>query len=315
MKKTTDKNARFELAEHMRPSIRISPFFPASFTDLLARPAVSRTVLTDARFWLNKARDMEFYDSGRTAILAVLKERKLKRPDEVVIITTTQGRYISSCVTKTIETVCRWSRQITARTKLALVIHEFGFSCRQPQIALCQKLGVPILEDCAYAVGSREQGADVGTFGDYAVYSLTKHFPVPFGGILAAKDKIISRPAVKTLAAADRKCAMEILQRSASRQKQWAKTRQENWRFFSRRLRSFGIVPYFKLDTWTVPGAFVLRLPKRINGAAVKKRLVAAGVESTEYYHMGGFYFPVHQNLTEWEREYILRNFLNGIAR
>jgi len=46
------------------------------------------------------------------------------------------------------------------------------------------------------------------------------------------------------------------------------------------------------------------------NGASSKQRLVTAGVESTEYYGMGGFYFPVHQFLSDEEREYILQHFI-----
>ena len=38
--------------------------------------------------------------------------------------------------------------------------------------------------------------------------------------------------------------------------------------------------------------------------------MITAGIESTEYYGLGGFYFAVHQMLSDYEKNYILYHFL-----
>jgi len=46
-----------------------------------------------------------------------------------------------------------------------------------------------------------------------------------------------------------------------------------------------------------------------MNGALLKERFVNAGIEATEYYGHGGFYFPIHQFLSETEIDLMLRLF------
>lgn len=304
-------SAAYEPLSHMHPYIRISPFSSAHFELLQHKPvspSSQRAGCPD--FWLEEGNDMRFYESGRTAILAALRHEGLERRDEVVIITTTQGRYISGCVTQTIEKVCRWTRTIGPRTRMALVIHEFGFPCRAPEIAVCKKRGIPVLEDCAYALGSRVRGAEVGTFGDHAIYSFPKHFPVPFGGILISKSKLKRASDVPSLSVGDQNSLRKFVWRAVSQQRSWDEKRRENWNFFSRRLGAQGLKSFFTLPPRVVPGAFVFKLPMSWEGARRKIALTRAGVEATEYYHMGGFYVPVHQFLTDYDREYILQHFL-----
>lgn len=301
----------YDLQRHMQPVTRIAPFHPAYWEKLLAGPVShSPAFLEKPSNGLNAATQVKFYDSGRTAILAALKNERLRGEDEVLIITTTQGPYISSCVTKTIEKVCRWSRKFTAQTRMALVIHEFGFPCQAPEISACKRKGIPVLEDCAYSLGTRMENSRVANTGDYAVYSLTKHYPVPFGGILLSQKPLIAANSVPTISPADQKFLIKILRNASRHEKDWNKMRRKNWDIFNRRLKPFGVRPFFKLDPGVVPGAFVLRLPKRFNGVKIKRQMVAAGIECTEYYGMGGFYFPVHQFLNGYEREYILHHFL-----
>lgn len=262
-------------------------------------------------FWLDGAVDLKFYDSGRTAIVACLKHLKLKKNDEVLIVKTTVGPYISSCITKTIEQVCRWSQTLTAKTRLVLVIHEFGFPCPSECIAACQKQGLPILEDCAYALGSRIEKADIGHWGDFAIYSLPKYYPTPYGGILAAKETIGVPRSRFDLSPDDIQAIEQMLNHAQRWYKKWNQIRQENWSYFADQLKKHKITPYFQLDSRLVPGVFLAKLPNKSQGNKRKQSLTAAGVEATEYYGQGGFYFPVHQFLTEYEKQYILYHFLN----
>ena len=300
---------------HMRPSIRLSPFVPREWEKLL-ESKVTRASRTCDRpsFWLDGGRSIKYYASGRSALFACLKHLKLKRSDTVMIVKTTDGPYVSRCVTETIKKVCRWeilsghkSHVTRHKVKLILVIHEFGFPCPEWKVAPFKKKGIPILEDCAYALGSRIEGAKVGTFGDYALYSLPKYFPMPFGGILAALSAI--KHSGLELKATGENLVRQTIHASYPHLYKWNTLRRENWSRFNYDLAPSGFAPYFSLPKNVVPGVYLTAVPRRFKGEKVKTKLNKAGVESTQYYKQGGFYFPVHQFLTIWEKEYIVRNF------
>lgn len=267
--------------------------------------------------WLDESTDLKVFSNARTAIWACLKILQLSKSDEVCIVTTSNGPYISSCVTKAIEAVCSWSRVVTNATKLVLVIHEFGIPCSLSRMHELQKLRIPILEDCAYAVGSRFEGGDVGRYGDFAVYSLPKFYPVETGGLLVSRqgfrDTIfamnVEAPHGYMLSAADQVNVLRNASFNSKVVRYWSKVRRDNWNFFCRHLAHLGVEPYFELEERSVPGVFVCQLPNGIDGASLKERFVGAGIEATEYYGHGGFYLPVHQFLTETEIKLMLRLF------
>jgi hypothetical protein len=256
--------------------------------------------------WLDDAEHVYVFSNARSAILACLRHLGLNASDEVCIQTTSNGPYISSCVTRTIETVCSWSRNVNTATKLLLVIHEFGFPCDDLRMRSLRSLNIPLLEDCAYGVGSRSRGSGVGRYGDFAIYSLPKYYPVPRGGLLASKrpfDFVTNDEQSSESAAGlpDHEVAEIYSQISCGLQvkDQWNELRRDNWRRFAKCLAHRGVAPYFELDSASVPGAFVCSLPPSIHGQTLKRRFVDSGIEATEYYGHGGFYFPVHQFLSE----------------
>src|SRR5579863_1942611 len=50
---------------------------------------------------------------GQECISLILLDLKLKKQDDICIFNTSGSPYISSCVTKEIEKICNWSREIT----------------------------------------------------------------------------------------------------------------------------------------------------------------------------------------------------------
>ncbi|MFF1509088.1 DegT/DnrJ/EryC1/StrS family aminotransferase [Streptomyces sp. NPDC058326] len=52
----------------------------------------------------------------------------------------------------------------------------------------CDRLGVPLIEDAAHAIGSTVGGRPVGTYGEASVFSLSKHTGAKAGGFLALAD-------------------------------------------------------------------------------------------------------------------------------
>jgi DegT/DnrJ/EryC1/StrS aminotransferase family len=64
--------------------------------------------------------------------------------------------------------------------------------------ARCRRLGIPLIEDAAHAIETTVAGRPVGTFGDAAVFSLSKHVGAGAGGILAFTDER-ARPELERL--------------------------------------------------------------------------------------------------------------------
>jgi hypothetical protein len=131
-------------------------------------------------------RPHRFFQSGTAAIRHVCRHLGLKREEEVCILTSSDSTYVTTCVSATIFNYCGISRVVSERTRLLYVIHEFGVP--HPKIrdiaALGRKKGIPVVEDCAHTADSTTEGQRVGTFADYAIYSLPKLWPVHNGGVL-----------------------------------------------------------------------------------------------------------------------------------
>ncbi len=302
----------FKLQPHMRPLVRISPFTPQRWQEILQdRSHKLSSITQEPSFWLDGGRHLEYCNSGRAALSLCLEHFKIKKEDEVLIVKNTDGPYISSCVTKTIEKHCGWSQTFSVRTRVIFVIHEFGFPCPPERFLIYQKKGIPIVEDCAYALGSRIEGESIGRFGDFAIYSLPKYYPIPLGGILVFKKKTKVVKSNLICGADIRELIKQTIGHPQRFLKTWNNIRRENWNFFVKRVLGKGLTPYFMLTKYVVPGVCIVGVPQNFEGEETKQRLNAAGVESTQYYHQKGFYFPVHQFLTDYEKEYILFHFFS----
>lgn len=129
-----------------------------------------------------------FTQSGRSALGAILDSLDLEPSDDVMIANSSGQTYVSACVTCTVFNHCRPSRVLDDRTRAILVIHEYGFP--HPRLGelvdAAGARGIPLIEDCAHSLDSTLDGVPLGSFGDYAIFSLPKVLPVAAGGILVA---------------------------------------------------------------------------------------------------------------------------------
>jgi dTDP-4-amino-4,6-dideoxygalactose transaminase len=67
----------------------------------------------------------------------------------------------------------------------ALVTHYFGFAADIGAARdACRAAGIPLIEDCAHALYSRDSSDWLGSRADVAVFSVMKTLPVPDGGAL-----------------------------------------------------------------------------------------------------------------------------------
>ena len=76
------------------------------------------------------------------------------------------------------------------RTKAVSLVHFVGIPCEMDEIvALCEKRGLRLVEDCAIAIGARYKGKHVGLFGDVGTFSFypVKHITTGEGGMFVSR--------------------------------------------------------------------------------------------------------------------------------
>ena len=83
-------------------------------------------------------------------------------------------------------------KKITNKTKMVVVVHLYGLASDMDQIVkICEINNLQLVEDCAQALGAQFQGKQVGSFGDYACFSLHGQKNITTlgeGGVLIVKD-------------------------------------------------------------------------------------------------------------------------------
>lgn len=85
---------------------------------------------------------------------------------------------------------------ITERTKAVMPVHLFGHPADMTSLrAVAERHGVMLFEDAAQAHGARWEGAAVGSFGTFAMFSLypTKNMTSGEGGMVSCADDDLAR--------------------------------------------------------------------------------------------------------------------------
>lgn len=274
--------------KELTPSITIAPFSTdptPSYNDEIDIKTIIPTTLTN----------ITIVDKGRNALLITLKELNLSSNDYVTILTPSNNLYVSSCVTKQIDKVCKWNRVINDRTKAILVIHEFGY--RYTDIIRIQSLGLPIIEDCAYSFFTDT----VGMYGDYAIYSLPKALPMQAGGIIASKHQI------------NYHCETSLEEYVKNKLRYWhplikeiAATRLNNYYYLTTKLAELNIKPYFRKRKGEIPSVFLFKWHPYVNYEVLKSFLQQNGVECSVFYGTNAFFIPCHQNLKRSDLDYMI---------
>ena len=293
-----------------KPQLMITPFDNSSMA-MKPNPNFNVEEYFNKRF----KKEYTFFPRGTYAIFSLFKwfkiTGKMKEGDEVLISTTTESPYISSCVTSAIEQSFSWKREISKKTKAIFVIHEFGFP--HPQIEelkeISKKRNIPLIEDCAYAF----QSGKAGEYGDYLIYSFSKIFPMQFGGLLVGKHFDFQYN-WDNFGSADPK-KEEICRQQLSfylpQMEKISQKRRENFLFFQ---KIFGEEKTFfshdptngeQLNKDIIPGAFVLKVESEKRMQEISKFVKQFGIECGNYWKNKAVFLPVHQNLNESHLEYI----------
>jgi len=236
------------------------------------------------------------FENGKSALYHALSHYQLSENDEIYIVTTTGNRYISGCVTGEIEKFCKWSRQLSDKTKVILVNHEFGKVYRQMDELL--KLNLPIIEDQAMSLFSADENLKTGNYGDFTIYSLPKFFPMQWGGILK-----INTQAYKNNSQDLNSEISDYLQKllsfylkDAAANKQ---IRKQNNLLFHHYLSELNFKNRFEYTENETPSVYMCSTPCDVDLAGLKVFLQQNGVEASVFYGENVFFVPVHQNLQE----------------
>lgn len=191
---------------------------------------------------------------------------------------------------------------IGPKTKGVMPVHLFGQSAEMARIcAIAAKRGIQVYEDAAQAHGATENGQRVGTFGDFAMFSLypTKNMTSGEGGMVSCASDVIARN-VRLL----RNQGMEqqyhnevvgynnrmtdihaaIGRVQLTRVEKWTQKRRANGQYLSRHIENVQ-TPTERSGTEHVYHQYTIRVPEDRDGFARALR---------EDYGVGcGVYYPV----------------------
>jgi dTDP-4-amino-4,6-dideoxygalactose transaminase len=255
--------------------------------------------------YLNKKfghKSWNFTYNGKEAIELALNSYNFQKDDLVTILTTSNNFYISSCVTKEIEKVCRWNREVVADTKLIFVNHEFGYP--YPDMEKIKSLGMPIIEDCCTTFFSQDINDNVGKYGDFTIYSLPKFFPLQIGGILVSN--IYAGTIKSRLTSMETKYIINTLSNSLKDQDNILHNRAKNYNYGLKLFSMMGFEERFVKEQKVVPYAMLLRnngIIKDLNN--FKLYMTKNGIQNSVFYGEDGFFIPIHQSLNIYEIQFI----------
>ena len=283
---------------YWRPSYRVSPFNTGfiSRNNQLIKEGIINNELIRSFFGEN----FIYLQNGKSAINLALRQYFLKKDDEVWIVTPSDNKYISSCVTNEIEKFCKWSRKKSVNTKLIFVNHEFGICYKE--LTELKKYDLPIIEDRALSFLSSDDEFLTGKVGDFVVYSLPKIFPVNFGGILQINDERLLNKAGKINATNDFYLSV-LLSHYLKEVASIRNTRIKNYNYLSKLFTQLNFLPRFTLSRNEVPGVFMFKAP-HVNLDLLKTFMQNNGVESSVFYGEDAFFIPVHQELVQSDMDF-----------
>ncbi|WP_102194363.1 DegT/DnrJ/EryC1/StrS family aminotransferase [Microbacterium aurantiacum] len=191
---------------------------------------------------------------------------------------------------------------ITPNTKGILPVHLYGHPARMRELeALAAERGVALYEDAAQAHGASLDGRPVGSFGEFAMFSLypTKNMTSGEGGMVTTATAEIARR-VKLLRnqGMERQYENEVIGFNArmtdihaaigrvqlTKVDAWTKTRQDNAAFLDANLQGV-VVPPVAAGAVHVYHQYTIRVPEDRDGfvAALK----------SEYQVGAGVYYPI----------------------
>ncbi|MEW6372841.1 MAG: DegT/DnrJ/EryC1/StrS aminotransferase family protein [Pseudomonadota bacterium] len=200
------------------PAIPLAPVLSASsFRRAADTPA--RTVLDAGAYRL--------VTSGRVAIALALRELGIQAGDAVLVPAYHSPSMIPPVLWRGATPVfyrvdadarvdlADLAKKIGPETRAVMVTHYFGFPQDMAPIrALCDARGIALVEDCAHAFIGEHAGRPLGSWGDFAIASSMKFFPIYEGGALVSSRRDLKNVTLRSAGSGfEAKVALNSLER------------------------------------------------------------------------------------------------------
>jgi len=144
--------------------------------------------------------------SGTDALILALRACGVQAGDEVLLPTSTfvaTGSAVSALGAKPVFVDIRpetynidpseLERRLTSRTRAIIAVHLYGLAAdMDPILAFAKSRNLPLIEDCAQAIGALYKGRRAGSFGDAACFSF---YPTKNLGAYGDAGMIVSNSA------------------------------------------------------------------------------------------------------------------------
>jgi perosamine synthetase len=146
------------------------------------------------------------FNSGRSALMAILDALDIKKEDEVLL----QGFTCNAAVNPILNQGAKpvfvditpalslrpedLKKKITPRSKAVMIQHTFGWPAQIEEILkIAKENNLYLIEDCAHALGAKFRGKFCGTFGEAAFFSFgrDKIISSVFGGMVVTNNEKI----------------------------------------------------------------------------------------------------------------------------
>jgi hypothetical protein len=293
----------------LTPSYRVSPFKTDDVGNNATMVDDDFTVhYFNKRFGPDK---WQYTYSGKEAIRCALKNYALQSTDLVTVLTTSQNFYISSCVTKEIESFCRWNRELVPETKLIFVNHEFGYP--YPNMEQLVSSGLPIIEDCCTTFFSQDDSGTLGQYGDFSVYSFPKFFPMQIGGLLVSnKNRVFEQG--NLVKETEKQHIENVVSFYLRKEKSILEIRASHYDYAVRLFSTLGFTARFEKSEKSIPSVLLLNNHGIIRDLhQLKVFLYEHGIQNSVFYGEDAFFIPIHQNLTTTDLDYffaVIRCFI-----
>ena len=286
---------------YVLPQILISPF---SYLDM---GEISSSFSEGAVSELFGSSDWAILPRASAGLRLLREMIGIKR---ISILTSFNTHYISGCVLQAFNEV-DIRREFDPTSDAVMIIHEWGKRYnRIEEIAqLCRKESIPLIEDCALTIRK-----DIGSYGDYALYSFPKVFAMQYGGLLrGASQKELNVEYQDHLAQGTK---LDMIKGQLAGQMKDIRTifrkRRENWHHLDEVFQKAGFKPYFTLEDEDSPYIYMLCTDRseELRDVALK-----FGIEAGVYWKNDALFLPCHQNLDRCHLDYIAGTILGNIDK
>lgn len=149
------------------------------------------------------------FNSGRSALLAILKSLNLKDDDHILLQAFTCNAVVNPILWAQLKPIyidCNEStfnidtenleRKITPESKAIIVQHTFGLPAKMDEIVeICKRNNLILIEDCAHSLGATYQGKKAGAFGKAAFFSFSRDKVISsvYGGMVTTNDENLAQ--------------------------------------------------------------------------------------------------------------------------